>query len=117
MHASSVSKMEVEPILCSIPQGCQMLSIGTQGMYDLIGAGLVKAVKRGTRTLLVVESLKAYAKTLPRATVAPPRKREPQHLRQAEADKPQQLPQMEAKTGPPRERRRRRQAESETTNA
>ena len=32
-------------------------------------------------------------------------------------NKPQQLPQMEAKTGPPRERRRLRQAESETTNA
>jgi hypothetical protein len=86
MHASTVSKLEIEPILCSVPQGCQMLSIGTQGMYDLIGAGLVEAVKRGTRTLLVVESLKAYAKTLPRATVAPPRKREPQRMRQAESE-------------------------------
>jgi hypothetical protein len=75
MHASAVSKMEVEPILCSVPQGCQMLSIGTQGMYDLIGSGLVNAVKRGTRTLLVVESLRRYAKTLPEAKVAPPRRR------------------------------------------
>jgi hypothetical protein len=88
MHASSVSKMEVDPILCSVPQGCQMLSIGTQGMYDLIGAGQVEAVKRGTRTLLVVESLKAYAKALPRATVAAPRKRAPQHMRQAEVANP-----------------------------
>jgi hypothetical protein len=85
MHASTVSKMEVEPILCSIPQGCQMLSIGTQGMYDLIGAGLVTAVKRGTRTLLVVESLRQYAKTLPPAKVAPPRQRTPQRVR-LEAD-------------------------------
>ena len=81
MHASTVSKMEVEPILCSVPQGCQMIGIGTQGMYELIGAGLVKAVKRGTRTLLVVESLKAYADSLPLATVAAPRQRKPQHLR------------------------------------
>jgi hypothetical protein len=65
-----------------------MLSIGTQGMYDLIGAGLVEAVKRGTRTLLVVESLKAYAKNLPPAQVAPPRRRKPQHLRQAETANP-----------------------------
>ena len=85
MHASTVSKMEVEPILCSVPQGCQMLGIGTQGMYDLLGAGLVKAVKKGTRTLLVVESLKTYAKSLPDAVFAPPRRRKPQHLRQAEA--------------------------------
>ena len=75
MHASEVSKMEVEPILCSVPQGCRMIGIGTQGMYDLIGAGLVKAVKRGTRTLLVVASLHEYANSLPPATVAPPRKR------------------------------------------
>jgi hypothetical protein len=84
MHASTVSKMEVEPILCSVPQGCQMLGIGTQGMYDLIGAGLVKAVKRGTRTLIVVASLKDYASSLPPAQVAPPRERKPKHLRQAE---------------------------------
>jgi len=88
MHSSTVSKMEVEPILCSVPQGCQMISIGTQGMYDLIGAGLVRAVKRGTRTLLVVESLRAYAAKLETdypAKVAPPRKRTPQRLREAEA--------------------------------
>jgi hypothetical protein len=62
-----------------------MLGVGTQGMYDLIGAGLVDAVKKGTRTLIVVASLKAYAKSLPRAVIAPPRKRKPQHLRQTEA--------------------------------
>lgn len=85
MHASTVAKMEVEPILCSVPQGCQMLGIGTQGMYDLIGAGLVKAVKRGTRTLVVVESLKAYARELPPAVVAAPKPRKPRRLRQTES--------------------------------
>jgi hypothetical protein len=83
MHASTVNKMEVEPILCAVPQGCQMLGIGTQGMYDLIGAGLVQAVKRGTRTLLVVESLKTYAASLPPAKIAPPRERKPQRVRQS----------------------------------
>jgi hypothetical protein len=86
MHASTVSKMEVEPILCSVPHGCQMLGIGTQGMYDLIGAGLVKAVKRGTRTLLVVASLKKYADELPLAVIAPPRKRKPQRQRAQETE-------------------------------
>jgi hypothetical protein len=62
-----------------------MLGIGVGAMYDLIGADLVKAVKHGTRTLLVVDSLKAYAESLPRAVVAVPRKRKPQHLRQAES--------------------------------
>jgi hypothetical protein len=85
VHASTVAKMEVEPILCAVSQGCQMLGVGTQGMYDLIGAGLVKAVKRGTRTLLVVASLKEYAASLPPAVIAPPRKRKQERQRDEEA--------------------------------
>jgi hypothetical protein len=88
MHASTVGKMEIEPILCSVPQGCQMISIGTQGMYDLIGSGKVQAVKRGTRTLLVVKSLRAYANELianQPAVVAPPKPRKPQRQREVEA--------------------------------
>jgi hypothetical protein len=91
MHASTVSKMEVEPILCSVPQGCQMLGIGTQGLYDLLGAALIKGVKRGTRTLLVVESLKTYAASLPPAVVAPPRKRNPQRQRANEYEEAQPM--------------------------
>jgi hypothetical protein len=83
MHPSTVAKMEVEPILVSIPQGCQMIGRGTAAMYDLIGAGLVEAVKSNGRTLLTVESLRAYAKSLPKAVVAPPRKREPKRRRTA----------------------------------
>jgi hypothetical protein len=52
-------------------------------MYDLIGSDLVDAVKRGTRTLLVVESLRRYAKTLPAATVSPPRRRKPHDQEEA----------------------------------
>jgi hypothetical protein len=85
MHSSTVARMEVEPILCSVPQGRQMLGIGTQGLYDLLGAGLIKGVKRGTRTLLVVESLRIYAKSLPEAKVAAPKERKPRRLREAEA--------------------------------
>jgi hypothetical protein len=88
MHSSTVARMEVEPILCSVPQGRQMLGIGTQGLYDLLGAGLIKGVKRGTRTLLVVESLRIYAKSLPEAKVAAPKERKPRRLREAEAANP-----------------------------
>ena len=88
MHESNVSKTPVEPILCSLPQGCQMLGIGMGAMYEIIGNGQIHAVKHGTRTLIDVESLKAYAKSLPRAVVTVPRKRKPQRLRQAEAANP-----------------------------
>jgi hypothetical protein len=83
MHASTVAKMEVEPILVSIPQGCQMIGRGVQAMYDLISTGRVKAVKSDGRTLLVVESLREYANSLPPAIIAPPRKRLPHRLRKA----------------------------------
>ena len=83
MRASTIMRMEVEPILVSIPQGCQMIGRGVATMYELIGAGRVRAVKDGARTLLEVESLREYARSLPAAKVAPPRKRPPQHLRQA----------------------------------
>jgi hypothetical protein len=85
MHASTVAKMEIEPILVSIPQGCQMIGRGVQAMYDLIGSGRIKAVKSDGRTLIVVESLHEYAKSLPPAKIAPPRKRQPARIRTAAA--------------------------------
>jgi len=85
MHASIVARMEVNPILVSIPQAGQMLGRGVSTVYDLIGAGLIRAVKSDGRTLVVVESLREYANSLPAAKVAPPRRRKPQHLRQKES--------------------------------
>jgi excisionase family DNA binding protein len=73
--------MEVNPILVSLPQASQMLGRGVSTIYDLIGAGKIRAVKSDGRTLVVVESLHEYADSLPKATVAPPRKRKPQHMR------------------------------------
>jgi hypothetical protein len=86
MHESTVSKMEVTPILVSVTQGCQMIGRGVAAMYELIGAGKVKAVKSDGRTLLVVESLREYAASLPPAKVAPPRRRKYQALREKEAN-------------------------------
>jgi hypothetical protein len=83
MHASTIAKMEVEPILVSIPQDCQMIGRGVATMYALIGAGKVKAVKSDGRTLIVVKSLHDYVATLDDAKIAPPRKRPPQRLRNA----------------------------------
>jgi hypothetical protein len=68
------------------PTGLPDAGIGTQGLYDLLGAGLIKGVKRGTRTLLVVESLKKYAAELPAAVVAAPKVRKPRRLREAESE-------------------------------
>jgi hypothetical protein len=81
MHEAAVNELSLPPILVSIPQACAMIGRGTQAIYDLIGAGKIRAVKSDGRTLVVVESLHEYAKALPPAKVAPPRNRRPLRLR------------------------------------
>jgi excisionase family DNA binding protein len=72
----------LEPLLCSIKAGEAILGHSERFIIDAIAKGKIRAVKSGRRTLLVVESVKQYAKSLPRArgTINPPRR----HLRQAE---------------------------------
>jgi hypothetical protein len=44
-------------------------------VYDLIGLGHLKAVKLGSRTRVVTESLQSFLASLPEAQIAPPRSR------------------------------------------
>jgi hypothetical protein len=81
MQRSEVSKMEVPPILVSIRHACAMIGRGTGAIYDLIGAGKIRAVKSDGRTLVVVTSLHEYAASLPPAKIRPPRIRKPQRMR------------------------------------
>jgi hypothetical protein len=80
--------MEIEPMLVSIPQTCQLVGRCTATIYELLGSGQLKAKKSDGRTLITMESIKHYIETLPDAVVAPRPKRKPQHLRQAEAATP-----------------------------
>jgi Helix-turn-helix domain len=79
-EALVVSKIELQPILCSIPQASAMLGRGVGAIYGLIGDGKIRAVKSNGRTLIFVDSLREYANGLPRADVRP-RYRKPQRLR------------------------------------
>jgi hypothetical protein len=79
MHEAT--KISLRPILCSIPLASAMIGRGTQAIYDLIGGGKIRAVKSDGRTLVVVESLREYAASLPPAKVAPPRNRRPPRMR------------------------------------
>jgi hypothetical protein len=72
------------PILCSVKQASAALARGTQAIYDLMGAGKIKAVKSDGRTLIMVESLHEYARSLQSAKIAAPRKRAPPRMRQAD---------------------------------
>jgi hypothetical protein len=76
--------VEITPLLVPVKQACTIIGRGQSALYELIGAGKIRAVKSDGRTLIVVESLKDYVDTLQRehpAKIAPPRNRSPQHMR------------------------------------
>jgi hypothetical protein len=73
--------VEIMPLLVPVKQACTIIGRGQSALYELIGAGKIRAVKSDGRTLIEVDSLREYAKSLPAAKVAPPRNRKPQHLR------------------------------------
>ena len=59
-----------------------MIGRGVAAIYELMGAGKIRAVKSNGRTLILVASLHAYANSLPDAKIAPLRRhRLPLHLR------------------------------------
>jgi hypothetical protein len=65
------------PILCTIKHASTMIARGQTFLYGAIADGRIEAVKSDRRTLVVVESLREYAKSLPRAVLKPqpPRRR------------------------------------------
>jgi hypothetical protein len=63
--------IEVTPILVPVRQACMIIGRGQSALYELIGAGKIRAVKSDGRTLVDVDSLREYARSLPNAKVAP----------------------------------------------
>jgi hypothetical protein len=57
----------LEPLLCSVEAGMAIISRSERFIYDAIARGKIRAVKSDRRTLLVVQSLKDYAASLPPA--------------------------------------------------
>jgi hypothetical protein len=83
MRASTVMRMEIEPLLVSVPQTSQVIGRCTATVYELLGSGQLDGKKSDGRTLITMESIKRYVASLPSVQVAPRPKRKPQHLRQA----------------------------------
>jgi hypothetical protein len=84
MRASSVSRMEIQPIAVSIPQAAQMIGRGIATIYELLGRKEIEGVKSDGRTLVKVTSLQAYIDRCPEAQITPRPRRKPRHLREAE---------------------------------
>lgn len=57
----------LEPIAVPIPQACLISGLSRSGLYRELAAGKVRAVKSGSRTLVLVDSLRKHVSGLPEA--------------------------------------------------
>jgi excisionase family DNA binding protein len=55
----------------TVKGACALGGLGRSKLYELLGLGLVRAVKLGTRTLIETASLLAYLESLPTAQIRP----------------------------------------------
>jgi len=61
--------MPADPILVPVKDSADILGQSRTTIYELIAAEKIKAVKSGRSTLIVYESLKQYAASLPSAKI------------------------------------------------
>jgi len=54
-----------EPLAVSILEGCRIIGVKRSSIYREIAAGRIRALKAGKRTLLPMESLRAWLAALP----------------------------------------------------
>ena len=57
----------LEPIAVPIPTACLISGLSRSGLYRELAAGKVRAVKSGTKKLVLVDSLREHVAGLPEA--------------------------------------------------
>lgn len=66
-----VSEIANLPRYAPIPKACDLLGFRRSKMYELAGAGSIRIIKVGGRSLVDMEIALAYMATLPIANIAP----------------------------------------------
>jgi hypothetical protein len=62
----------IEPLAVSVDQAAQITGESRSQVYNRIGLGQYEAIKSGSRTLVLYESVKRHIASLPRAKIKPP---------------------------------------------
>jgi excisionase family DNA binding protein len=69
--AQSVSTMSAQHLAYNISEACEVARAGRTTVYEAIRCGELRAVKRGRRTLVLAEDLRAWLARLPAIEVKP----------------------------------------------
>ena len=65
--------VRIDPIALPIAEAVTFSGMSRSALYRELANGNLRAVKAGSRTLLLVESIRAYLASLPAATFRPAR--------------------------------------------
>lgn len=63
---------EPEPLTAPIPAACRYSGLTRTEIYRRLATGQIRAVKSGSRTLILMDSLRAHIASLPAATFRRP---------------------------------------------
>jgi hypothetical protein len=58
----------VERVAAAIPDACRISGLSRSEIYRRLAAGDIQAIKSGSRTLVLMDSLRAHLASLPPAT-------------------------------------------------
>lgn len=65
--------VSLEPLAAPIPDACRISGLSRSEIYRRLAAGDIHALKSGSRTLILMESLRAHLASLPAATFRCPK--------------------------------------------